>query len=600
MKRRLAAILDADFSGYSRMMRLDEAGTFAALKAHQTEVILPTIAGHGGRVVQHIGDGLLVEFSSVVEAATSAIEIQQAMLRRNETVDADRCMHLRIGIHLGDVIIDDDGIHGDGVIVAARLQEIAPPGGICLSQQVHDHIGAKLDIPLTDLGRCPLADISHPLRVWRWTADKTPGTPAARADGQTQPDRPPSARALPDRKRPSIAVLPFINLSSVDEQEHFADGFTEELIHTLARCRWLQVVARNSSFAYKGKPVDVRKAAEDLGVKYVIEGSVRRSGNRIRITAQLLRAESATLLWAERYDRTLDDLFVLQDEIAGEITGTVEPELGIIEFAALRGQTAADMDAWDIYLKGLWHLYKFNLDDLRTAKDLFERATRVDPTFAQAYARLAYVHIQLGWYGAMDERGSRIADAIRLAERAIALDSREPAAHLALGRALALRGQPERGITHLRNALELDASFAQGHFALGQALCYIERPEEGIAEINEAFRLSPRDPHLWTFHNMLAIAHYQSGRLVEAEAAARASLRQENTTFWPAMVLTAVLGAQGNAEAAPAALVELLKFRPEMTLEKARAEFYFGGIPAMPEHFIDRFVSDLERAGLPG
>ncbi|WEX86427.1 tetratricopeptide repeat protein [Sinorhizobium garamanticum] len=599
MKRRLAAILDADFSGYSRMMRHDEAGTFAALKAHQTEVILPAIAGHGGRVVSHIGDGLLAEFSSVVEAVISAIEIQQAMLRRNETVDPDRHMHLRIGIHLGDVIIDDDGIHGDGVIVAARLQEIAPPGGICLSQQVHDHIGAKLDLPLTDLGRCTLADIRHPVRAWRWMPDETHGTPAAaRADSGARSDRRPSA--LPDRKRPSIAVLPFINLSSVDEQEHFADGFTEELIHTLARCRWLQVVARNSSFASKGKPVDVRKAAEDLGVKYVIEGSVRRSGDRIRITAQLLRAESATLLWAERYDRTLDDLFVLQDEIAGEITGTVEPELGIIEFAALRGQTAADMDAWDIYLKGLWHLYKFNLDDLKIAKELFERATSVDPTFAQAYARLAYVHIQLGWYGAMDERGARIADAIRLAERAIALDSREPAAHLALGRALALRGQPERGIRHLRNALELDASFAQGHFALGQALCYVERPEEGIAEINEAFRLSPRDPHLWTFHNMLAIAHYQSGRLVEAEAAARASLRQENTTFWPAMVLTAVLGAQGNAEAAPAALAELLKFRPEMTLEKARAEFYFGGIPAMPEHFIDRFAADLERAGLPG
>ncbi|MCA1408148.1 tetratricopeptide repeat protein [Ensifer sp. IC3342] len=601
MKRRLAAILDADFSGYSRMMRHDEAGTFAALKAHQTEVILPAIAGHGGRVVQHIGDGLLAEFSSVVEAVISAIEIQQAMLRRNETADSERHMHLRIGIHLGDVIIDDDGIHGDGVIVAARLQEIAPPGGICLSQQVHDHIGAKLDIPLTDLGRCTLADIRHPVRAWRWLPDETHGTPAAaRADREARSDRRSSARTLPDRKRPSIAVLPFINLSSVDEQEHFADGFTEELIHTLARCRWLQVVARNSSFAYKGKPVDVRKAAEDLAVKYVIEGSVRRSGDRVRITAQLLRAESATLLWAERYDRTLDDLFVLQDEIAGEITGTVGPELGIIEFAALRGQTAADMDAWDIYLKGLWHLYKFNLDDLKIAKALFERATSVDPTFAQAYARLAYVHIQLGWYGAMDERGARIADAIRLAERAIALDSREPAAHLALGRALALRGQPERGITHLRNALELDASFAQGHFALGQALCYVERPEEGIAEINEAFRLSPRDPHLWTFHNMLAIAHYQSGRLVEAEAAARGSLRQENTTFWPAMVLTAVLGAQGNAEAAPAALAELLKFRPEMTLEKARAEFYFGGIPAMPEHFIDRFAADLKRAGLPG
>ncbi|HXV29657.1 MAG TPA: tetratricopeptide repeat protein, partial [Sinorhizobium sp.] len=523
--RRLAAILDADIVGYSRLMGLDEAGTFQALKTCRNALIRPAVAEHRGRIVKQTGDGMLAEFSSVVDAVACAMAIQSGMLRHNGGAGAER-LELRIGIHLGDVIVEDEDIHGDGVTVASRLQKMAPPGGICVSQQVHDQVVSKLDFPVTDFGRRTLSDIHGPVRVWRWHPKGT-GEPVAVATARDK-------RPLPNHKRPSIAVLPFVNLSSVDEQEHFSDGFTEELIATLARCRWLRVVARNSSFTYKGAAVDVRKVAEDLGVKYVIEGSVRRSGSRIRITAQLLSGETGMLLWAERYDRTLDDIFVLQDEIAGQITGTVEPELGIIEFAALRGQTAADMDAWNIYLKGLWHLYKFTLDDLKTAKNLFERAIGLEPSFAQAHARLAYVHIQLGWYGPLEERAERIRDAVALAERAIALDSREPAAHLALGRALALSGEPERGIDHLRSALRLDASFAQGHFALGQALCYIERPEEGIVEINEAFRLSPRDPHLWTFHNMLAVAHYQSGRFAEAAAAARASLRQENVTFWPA------------------------------------------------------------------
>lgn len=588
--RRLAAILDADVVGYSRLMGHDEAGTFRALKECRNTLIRPAVAEHGGRIVKQTGDGTLVEFSSVVAAVTCAMVIQRKMLQHGGS-GGTKPLQLRIGIHLGDVVIEDDEIHGDGVSLAEHLQKIAPPGGICVSQQVYDQIASKLEFPVTDLGRRSFKDIHAPVHVWQWQPAGT-GESAATAAV-------PEVRTVPDQKRPSIAVLPFVNLSSVDEQEHFSDGFTEELIATLARCRWLRVVARNSSFAYKGAAIDVRKVAQDLGVKYVIEGSIRRSGDRIRITAQLLRGETGMLLWAERYDRMLGDIFVLQDEIAGQITGTIEPELGIIEFAALRGHTAPDMDAWNVYLKGLWHLYKFTLDDLKTAKGLFERAIELEPGFAQAYARLAYVHIQLGWYGPLDERADRIDDAVTLAERAIMLDSREPAAQLALGRALALRGEPERGIDHLRAALRLNASFAQGHFALGQALCYVERPEDGIAEIKEACRLSPRDPHLWTFHNMLAIAHYQSGHFAEAAAAARTSLRQENVTFWPAMVLTAALGAGGPTAEAREAVAELLRWRPDMTTAMARAEFYFGSRPAMPEPFVDRFANDLRRAGLP-
>ncbi len=594
MTRRLAAILDADVVGFSRLMGLDEAGTLSALKRHNAETIVPSITGHHGHVVKFVGDGTLAEFASVVDALRCAVEIQQAILADNRDVTPDRRMIWRIGIHVDDILAEDGDIFGDGVNIAARLQALAPAGGICVSQQVRDQIGTTLDFPATDFGNRKLKNIEHPVRVWRWFP---PGEEAAEQEELVP--APPRQSPPPNRKRPSIAVLPFANMSSIEGQEHFSDGFTDELIATLARCRWLLVAARNSSFSFKGRAIDARRIAEDLGVKYVLEGSVRRSDTRIRITAQLLNGTDGTLLWAERYDRTLADIFDLQDEIAAEITGTIEPELGAIEFAALRGRSIVDMTAWEIYLKGLWHLYRFTLDELNTAKDLFEQAIDIDPGFAQAQARLAYVHIQLGWYGSLEDRCGRICEAIELAEQAITLDEKEPAAHLALGRALALDGATEAGIAHLRHAVKLDHSFAQAHFALGQALCYAGRPDQGVAEIKEAFRLSPRDPHLWTFQNMLAIAHYQMDNQDEAAEAARASLRSPNVTFWPALVLVAVLGRQAKTDEAGEAIAALHRFRPDMTLEAARKEFYFGNRAAMSEAFIDRFIEDLGSAGLP-
>ncbi|TCL74827.1 tetratricopeptide repeat protein [Rhizobium sp. BK251] len=591
MIRRRAAILDADVVGYSRLMGFDEAGTFAALKAHRRELLFPEIAKHNGRVFKLVGDGTVAEFVAAADAVACAMAIQHVMATRNEAIDASRRMVFRIGVHFGDVTVEDEDLFGEGVDVAGRLQRIGPPGGICLSQQVHDElVAAGIEIDATDLGCSTFADVPNPVGIWAWSPT---GDVVANPTPTPEPTLPSS------RGRPSIAILPFINMSNDPEQEHFADGFTEELTATLARCRWLVVASRNSSFTYKGKPFDMRQIARELEVRYLIEGSIRRSGNRIRITAQLLAGADGDLLWAERYDRMLDDVFKVQDEIATQITGTVEPELGVIEFAALRGRTSSDLDAWDIYLKGLWHLYNFKLEDLKIAKQLLEQAIAMDPSFVQAHARLAYVHIQLGWYGPLEERAARLADAFKLSERAIALDDREPAAFLALGRAFALSGRPERGIEHLRHALSLDSSFAQAHFGLGQALCYIERQEEGIPEILEAFRLSPCDPHLWTFCNMLAIAHYQAGRMDEAAKAARTGLQQPNVTFWPAMVLVAVLGSQGKTAEARQAVKELQRFRPGLTSRSARKEFYFGQNSAMPEHFINRFVVDLLKGGLP-
>ncbi|MDI7862296.1 tetratricopeptide repeat protein [Rhizobiaceae bacterium n13] len=591
MKRRLTAILDADVVGYSRLMEIDETGTLYALRAHRTELVAPAIARHHGRIVKLIGDGTMAEFASVIDAVTCAMAIQKAMLRRNEGVEQSRRIDFRIGIHLGDVMVEDDDIYGEGVNVAARLQQLAPPGGICMSQQVQDQMGSKLKLDAADLGDRKLRNIKRPVHVWQWTPDGSHKTSARRVSQGEDPAM--------EQVRPSLAVLPFLNVSGAVADENFCDGFTEEIIATLARCRWLRVAARNSSFTYKGRSVDVRKAAEELGVKYVLEGSVRRAGDRVRVTVQLLKGTDGTHLWSERYDHEYDDVFAIQDRVAAEISGTVEPELAIIEFAALRGRNASEMGAWESYLKGLWHLYRFAPDHLETARQLFERAIELDPDFAQAHARLAYVHIQLGWYGPLEERADRARAAVELASKAIVLDGREPAAHMALGRALALSGEPLNGIAHIHNALKLDPSFAQAHFALGQLLCYVQRTEEGIAEISAAIRLSPRDPHLWTFYNMLAVAYYQTGRMDEVVANARAALRQPNVTFWPAMVLAAALARQGRIAEARAAMLELLRFRPGMTLEDARGEFSWGNFSIMPHSFVDQFIEDLAKSGIP-
>lgn len=591
MERRLTAIMAADVVGYSRLMERDEARTLTELKAHRRELIDLEIDRHHGRMVKLMGDGALVEFASVVEAVTCAVAIQNGMIERNSGAPDDTRIEFRIGVHLGDVIIEGDDIYGEGVNLAARLQELALPGSVLFSQQVYDQVENKLGVGVHDLGQRRVKNISRPVHVWGWSHNGMEALSKITTGGGNW--------LQADRRRPSIAVLPFVNISGDPNEEYFSDGITEDIIAMLARCRWLLVVARNSSFIYKGKPADVRKVAVELGVKYVIEGSVRRAGTRVRVTAQLLDGRDGTRLWGERYDRELDDIFTLQDEIATAVAGELEPELGMIEVVALHGRASTDLDAWDSYQRGLWHLYRFTMEDLGTAKTLFERAIAIDASFAQAYARLAYVHIQLGWYGPHDERAVRVADAIRFAEQAIEQDGQEPAAHMAFGRALMLSGKPERGVAHLRKALDLDPSFAQGHFALAQALGMRQECDEALREINEAFRLSPRDPHVWTFFNARAFAHLLAGDLDLAEADQRAALRQPNVTFWPAMVLVAILGRQRKMAEAQEAISLLYRFRPDFTCRDARREFYFGDLPYTRPDFIDRFLDDLREAGLP-
>jgi TolB-like protein len=591
MERRLAAILATDVVGYSRLMELDEAGTLTELKAHRRDLIEPAISQHHGRTVKLMGDGALVEFASVVDAVMCSVAIQTGMMKRNDAVAKDRRIDLRAGIHLGDIIVEGEDIYGDGVNIAARLEALAVPGGICISQQAYDQVETKLNLQFEDLGPHKIKNIARPIHLWGW-APEGDGKKFAAAG-------PKQGKSSLIYDRPTIAVLPFTNMYSDPGQEYFSDGITEDIITALSRCRWLHVVARNSAFAFKGKSVDVRETAKELNAGYVLEGSIRRSGDRVRITAQLVNGRDGTHLWGERYDRNIEDIFALQDEITGVIIGTIEPELSKIEGEALLGRPTTDLNAWESYQRGLWHLYRFKADELETAKDLFERAISLDPAFAQAYARLGYVHIQLGWYGPWENRVKRLSDAITLARRGVELDDREPATRLSLGRALALSGEIESGLDELRMAVELDPSFAQAHFALGQALSFLERLDEALHEINEALRLSPRDPHLWTFLNARAIVHYIAGDLEEAEADERSALRQPATTFHPALFLAAIYGRQGKMHEASEAITNLNRFRPGYTCTDARREWYFGDRPFRTQRFIDQFVADLRKAGLP-
>ena len=384
VQRRLTAILAADIAGYSRLMGADEEGTLAQLKAHRHAQLDPKIEEHQGRIVKTTGDGMLAEFASVVDALRCAIEIQRGMLERNADVPQERRIEFRVGINVGDIIIDGGDIYGDGVNVAARLEGLAEPGGICVSGRVQEDVRGKLDIAFEDAGEQQLKNIAWPVRVYR-----------VRLSGEAAQSRP--ALALPDK--PSIAVLPFTNMSGDPEQDYFADGMTEDIITGLSRARWLFVIARNSSFAYKGRSTDVKQVAHELGVRYVLEGSVRKVGERVRISAQLAEGISGRQLWAKRYDRELSDIFAMQDEITETIIGAVEPELGKVERRRSAGKRPDNLDAWDLYQRGMSHLYEYTKDDLLRARQYFAQAIARDPQLGPAHSGLAETYYYEGVYG---------------------------------------------------------------------------------------------------------------------------------------------------------------------------------------------------------
>jgi len=446
MERRLTAILAADVVGYSRLMEADETATLMSLKAHRDELLEPEIAGHNGRIVKLMGDGVLAEFASVVDAVNCAVELQRGTAARNDGVPQDRRIVFRIGINLGDVIVEGNDIYGDGVNVAARLEGLAEPGGICLSATVHDHIAGKVSLNFEDGGEHKVKNLTRPVHVWRWR------------DQSGEPPRP--ALALPSK--PSIAVLPFDNLSGDPEQAYFADGIAEDIITALSRIRWFFVIARNSSFAYKGKSVDVRQVAQELGVRYLLEGSVRKAGTRVRLSAQLIDGATGNHIWAERFDREMVDIFDLQDELTQTIAGAIEPALSQAERQRAKAKRPESLDAWDVYQQGMSHLHRRTELDLAEAADLFGRASEADPGLVSAYASASECRFFQIVGGFAEGLETARQTGLAMARTAVDLDQQDAGARYALGRIYIARREHDLAIPELTRAIEFNPSYALG------------------------------------------------------------------------------------------------------------------------------------------
>jgi adenylate cyclase len=560
MQRRLAAILAADMVGYSRLLGADEEGTIARQKAQRGELIDPEIAAHGGRIVKTTGDGLLVEFPSVVDAVRCAAKVQAAMVDREAEVPEDRRIHYRIGINLGDIVIDGDDILGEGVNVAARLEGLAQPGGICISGSVYDQVAGKLDIAFADTGAQHVKNIEDPVRTYH--ADFNNETVAPSLD--TSPP-------LPDK--PSIAVLPFNNMSDNREYEYLADGLTEDIITLLARMPGFFVIARNSSFAYKGQSPDIRTVGRDLGVRYVVEGSLRPVGDRLRITIQLIEAASGNHLWANRIERRAEEFHEIQDEVTTGIVAQLEPELTRAEVDLIRRRPPGNMDAWSYYQQahGLLSLKGWHRETFEEAADLLQKAIALEPEFALAHAYLSLL-LALGHMFGLAPHGEP-ADlrAIDEAEQAMNIDSQNSGVLGYVGCALCDIGQTTRGLGILERAVEADPSNAQAWVALGVGLMRDGKARKGVEMLQHGMRISPVDHRLAYWGTNLAYVQFRLGRIDAALQEAELACRRDDKLYMARVVLALILTHLGRSADAEKAIAEARRVRPDLTAEDVRS-----------------------------
>ncbi len=541
IERRLAAVVAADVVGYSRLMGADEPGTRARVNGLLDAVIRPAIDECRGRLVKTMGDGFLIEFGSVVDAVQCALDIQSGVAARDRDEPEDRKMPLRVGIHLGDVMVEGDDIHGDGVNIAARLEGLAEPGGICVSDMVHAGVRNKLVLRFDDLGERSLKNIADPLQLFRVVMEQ------AAADA-------PSITATGFR-RPAVAVLPFENMSGDPEQDYFADGLTEEIIMALSLYRSLPVIARNSTFAFKGTSPDIREVGEQLGARYVVEGSVRKAGSRVRVTCQLINAETGHHVWAERYEREIEDVFALQDEITQRIAAVIEPTIERSERQRIGVKPTSDLAAWEYCLRGYSHLYELTNETNEQARDLFTRAIDLDPDFVRAHAGLAFSHIRgLRFFGTENREETRKL-IMESARRAVALDESDSEARVILALSYMVIGEPESGLSEGKLALGLNPNSAFANNAMGALTSLgMANFDEGIPWFEQALLLNPLDPQNHLFLAQLALAHLCAGRYDKAAEYAREAIRRRHDFIESHIALASSLGFLDRPDEARAAL----------------------------------------------
>jgi adenylate cyclase len=579
-QRRLAAILAADVVGYSRLMQQDEAGTLAALKVRRSDVLRPAVESHRGRIVKFMGDGVLIEFPSAVDAVECAVQLQDDMETANAGEPAEKRIVLRIGINLGDVMVEGSDLYGDGVNIAARLEALAEPGRVLLSETVFDHVRGKVPVGFEDLGLQNLKNMAEPVRAFKVSGKAGRAAPAAR-----KPDEP---------TKTSIAVLPFDNMSGDAEQDYFADGMVEDIITALSRFEQLFVIARNSCFTYKGRAVDVRQVSRELGVRFVLEGSVRKAGTRLRITGQLIDASNGSHLWADKFDGGLEDVFDLQDKITEKVVGAIEPTLRKVEIERVRRRPVENLDAYDLYLRALPHVYAFRPDENLMGLKLLTKAIGLDPNYAAALGHAAWCHEQRivrGWSAVGDDDART---AIAFARRALAAGSDDALALVTGGFVLVMVARDaDAGLDAVRRAVALNpgSGFVSG--LASAALVFGGGPEDAMVHVERAMALSPLDPSLYMFQTVAGLAHLFAGRPGQALDFARKSLAlyDWDSAYW---VLIPAYVRLGRIAEAQAGLAKLQSLSPGMTVSGIRQR-----MPIKNPVSLEMIMEGLEKAGLP-
>src|SRR5215203_3300433 len=583
IERKLAAIFAADVAGYSRLMAQDEVGTLRTLAAHR-EIMDRLIGEHRGRIANTAGDSVLAEFPSVVDAVECAVEVQQALAEANEGVPEERRMRFRIGVHVGDVMVRGADLLGDGVNVAARLQTLAAPGGVCLSGEAHQYARKVLPLGYEDLGHQSVRNIEEPIRAYKIVRDREPSEP-------TSPAVAPKL-SVPDR--PSIAVLPFANMSDDRGTEWFADGVVEDLITGLTRFKTLVVIARNSSFTYKGRAVDVKQVGRELGVRYVLEGSVRRAANRVRITTQLVETRTGAQVWAERYDALLDDIFAVQDQLSGNLLSALAPQLEKAEVARAKRKRFTNLDAYDLFLHALAIMRTLTREGVDNALRLYSASIASDPDFAAAYewAAMCYsIRKSRNWLVDTDQQ---ISEATRLARRAVYLGADDGVALCYGGHTLSyVGGDLQAGARASERAVALNPNLAPALWSSAFANIWDGRPELALERLTRAVRLSPVDPEIPWFHAAIAHAHFHAERYEEAVMWASKSMAAGDIIDG-ARVLAAALGHLGRREEAEAAVTKLRQIDPILCVSTLHRVLG----PYRPEG-LERYRVGLRRAGLP-
>jgi adenylate cyclase len=585
VERRLAAVLAADVAGYSRLMGRDEERTHEQLRTFRKTLVDPEIAAHRGRIVKNTGDGMLVEFASAVDAARCAVDIQRAIAKANVDVPPELRIEFRIGIHVGDIIIDDNDIFGDGVNIAARLEGVAEPGGVCISDDAHRQIRGKIDVVFDDIGEQALKNIAEPMRAWRIRlADE-----ASSAIPSTSP--PVQVLALPDK--PSIVVLPFENMSAEPGQDYLADGIVEAITAALSCIRSFFVIARSSAFTYKGRATNAREVGKELGVAYLLEGSVQKAGNRLRIIVQLIETEAGAHVWSSRFDGAIDEFFDLEDRITEQVAGALQPSIRIAEIERSRRKRPQDLGSYDFTMRAMPHVWALEKEESAKALELLEKAIAIDPQYPLALSLAGWCHAQRSVYNWADDIAESQAMARRLAERAAEMSGDDPITLAVLGAVHTFVRNHGTARVLLERAVALDPNAAWAWSRLGWLEAYADQPQKAIGNFERALRLSPIDP--MNFNNYVGIgsAHEVAQEYDQAASFYRRALEERPNASWIYRNLASVLSGAGRVEEAKQAFAMMMRYYPDLTISKFKQAMVFS--PAV----LDRMGENLGKLGLP-